>query len=212
MSLVFLRSKDVKECLNGFICEVYSLDDIIPELSLKLNNYYILHLIPNNCMKVDEYGKYIDSLCSFKYVRNVDVMYIMNTLDPILIIVTPYSTLPKYFPSTLKVSECILKLYINKKYLREAYLILNMFPADIFPASLSPIPLNSLEVIGSYHEDILIKSIPREYVKELNDKWILIDYGVEGLKKCIEWFIERCIEESCRDEDLVFLRRLYSSL
>jgi len=209
MFLAFLKSKDIKGCPTEFVCEIYSLDDIFPDNPLRPSNYYILHLIPSKCVK-NEDGKYIDSLCNLRYVENIDVRFI-RTLDPILAVVTPYPTLPMYFPSSVEVSECVLKLYVNKKYMNEVHLILRIFPIDVFPVSLFPESLYYLEAIGFYPEDIFTY-IPKEYVKELDNEWMLIDHGVEGLKKCVDFFIERCSEEGCEAEDIEFLKTLRSSL
>jgi hypothetical protein len=78
-----------------------------------------------------------------------------------------------------------------------------MFSVPLFPESL-----NFLEIDGFYPEDIFTNT---PYVKELDNERIIIS-DVEGLKKCSEWFMERCREEGCEAEDIEFLKTLRSSL
>ena len=209
MLLLFLK-EGITKCLEGYVCEVYSVNDMLrssKHIELR-SDYYVLSMMPSRCKVSSGEGEYVDSLCIFKrivkYLYEVNIQLITDEFNPILIIITPYSVPYPYIPKFDDVPECILKIYVNKEYFEDVNQIFKVFPtllANIVGFGV----VESVEVIGFYREDLLNDLLNN--AKQVSSRLKLIDCS-ECVKRCGEWFMRRCYEEGCSSEDIEFLKKV----
>jgi hypothetical protein len=207
--LLFLK-EGITKCLEGYVCEVYSVNDMLRSSKLieLRSDYYILSIIPSKCKVSSSGGEYIDSLCVFKYIvkylYEINIQLITDEFNPILIIITPYSVPYPYIPKFDDVPECILKIYVNKEYFEDINQIFNVFPT-LLASMVGFVVVEPVEVMGFYRKDLLNDLLNN--TKQVSSKLKLIDCS-ECVKRCSEWFMRKCDEEGCSDEDVGFLKKI----